>query len=303
MHGLHPAANPRIATTSDGLTGRSSPPRRRLAAWAPPPPSAFTLIELLVVIAIIAILAALLLPALSKAKERAINIACLNNLRQLQICWHLYATEHNDFLVPNHSVASVGSGEFFTNLDLSLSWCPGNARTDTNTSHIENGHLFPYNRSTAIYRCPADRSKAETPDGRILPLPRTRSYNMSQSVNGIFYGPDSGLSWIPSFQKLSAIQNPDPSRLFVFIDVHEDGILDALFGIPVPEMWYWDGQWFDLPADRHSQGCSLSFADGHVEHWRWKVPKTFQTPGQSVADNGEMTDYRRVQQHVRQTRD
>src|ERR1041385_7136321 len=72
-------------------------------------PNAFTLIELLVVIAIIAILAALLLPSLSKAKTRAISLACLSNLKQLETCWHLYAVDHNDHLPPNNTVADLNS--------------------------------------------------------------------------------------------------------------------------------------------------------------------------------------------------
>ena len=112
--------------------------------------------------------------------------------------------------------------------------------------------------------------------GATLPLLRTRSYNMSQSINGLG-GPNAGLWWIPSFQRLTQIQNPKPEQLFVFIDVHEGGILDALFGLPPPGS-PWEGIWFDLPANRHSQGCVLSFADGHTERWKWKAPKIFTRP-------------------------
>lgn len=278
-----------------------APQQSRPEGERAPRSPAFTLIELLVVIAIIAILAALLLPALSGAKRKAIDLSCLNNLKQLQTCWHLYTADYQDRVPPNHSVANVSSGEFFSELDLSLSWCPGNAQTDTNTLNIERGHLFPYNSSTAIYRCPADKSKVVTPNGDPLPYPRTRSYNMSQSLNGVPHPPESGFAWIPSFQKLSEINDPGPSELFVFIGVHEQGILDSLFGIPLPFMFGWDGYWWDLPANRHGNGGNLSFADGHVERWGWKVPKVFQFVGQPVADNGEIKDYRKVQAHVRQS--
>jgi prepilin-type N-terminal cleavage/methylation domain-containing protein/prepilin-type processing-associated H-X9-DG protein len=262
--------------------------------------SAFTLIELLVVIAIIAILAALLLPSLARSKVQALNIACLNNLKQLQVCWHLYATDHNDSLPPNHSVYDITTGQPIPGLDLDLTWCPGNARQDTNTLNIEKGHLFPYNRTTAIYHCPADKSLVERPDGSTLPMQRTRSYNMSQSVSGLPF--ETVLSEIPTFQKLTQIRDPAPTDLFVFIDVHEGGILDSLFGIPIPGSWS-DGIWYDLPANRHGAGCNFSFADGHVERWRWKVPKVFKHLGQDVAADGEMADYRRVQSHIRKTLD
>jgi prepilin-type N-terminal cleavage/methylation domain-containing protein len=258
----------------------------------------FTLIELLVVIAIIAILAALLLPALSRSKRHALNVACLNNQKQLTLCWLMYSNDHNDRMPPNNSVYDISTGQPIPGLDLSQTWCPGNTRLDTNTANIEKGYLFTYNRSAAIYRCPADRSFVELGPGVTLPIPRTRSYNMSQSINGIS-GPIAGvhsLWWIPSYQRLSEIKNP--AEIFVFIDVHEDGILDALFGIPPPES-SWEGIWFDLPANRHNQGCSLSFADGRSERWKWVAPKIFRELGQTVSAE-ELPDYRRVQGAIRQ---
>ena len=272
----------------------------RLARTSSSPghPRGFTLIELLVVIAIIAILAALLLPALSKGKERALSMACLNNLRQLQICWHSYAMDHEDILPPNQSVYDLNTGAPVPGADLGWTWCPGNTRVDTNLANIESGYLYPYNRNARIYHCPADRSTVVLPSGTQTGLPRTRSYNMSESINGIAFSADSGLGGIPTFAKFTQISHPPPVDLMVFLDVHEDGILDSLFGIPWPGSYFPD-MWWDFPANRHSQGCNFSFADGHAEHWKWRVPKIFHMLGQPVTDAAELVDFRRVQSHVR----
>ncbi len=262
---------------------------------------AFTLVELLVVIAIIAILAALLLPALSKAKMRSQTTKCLNNLHQLQLCWLLYGDDHDGILPPNNSINTFGDGvsiDFDTETEGSKTWCTGNAKLDTTTKHIENGCLFPYNRSTTIYHCPADQSKVETSTGAKLTQLRTRSYNMSLSVNGVV---EAKYRFIPSYSKLTDIIRPAPHDLFVFLDVHEDGITDSLFGIPWQNSGF-ENMWWDVPANRHQQGCNFAFADGHAERWKWVVPKVFYQLGQPIASDAEMGDFLRVQAHVRPRR-
>jgi prepilin-type processing-associated H-X9-DG protein len=259
------------------------------------------LIELLVVIAVIAILASLLLSGLSRAKAHALNVACLNNLKQLQVCSHLYALDHVDRLPPNNFVYDIGTGQPETGFSASFTWCPGLAPTDTNTANIESGLLFPYNRAVAIYHCPSDKSTVETTNAVRLPMLRTRTYDLSQSINGHPTAP-ARFIFPPDFQKESDINDPAPSRLFEFIDVHERAIHDSQFGIPPPgwarifgttEVW-WNG-----PTGRHGQGGNLSFADGHVEHWRWAAPKLFTKLGQDIDGPEDLKDFRRLQACVR----
>ena len=159
-------------------------------------------------------------------------------------------------------------------------------RTDTSTINIERGLLFPYNSSVAVYHCPADKSTVVDANGVPLAQTRTRSYNMSSSVH--CYS-------APSYTNYLDILEPEPSGLFVFIDVHEDDIIDSTFGIGSASAGFADF-WIDLPADRHNRGANVSFADGHVEHWRWMSPKHFEHWIQSPADPGDWLDLRRLQQ-------
>jgi prepilin-type N-terminal cleavage/methylation domain-containing protein/prepilin-type processing-associated H-X9-DG protein len=251
--------------------------------------SAFTLIELLVVIAIIAILAALLLPALSQAKSRAQTIACNNNIKQLEDCCHLYTTDYNDFWPPNQ-VGGFVSAPSSTNGPSTVkninSWCPGIAPEDTSLSNLESGLIFSYNKTPAIYHCPADNS---TVDG-YPNLPRTRSYCMDISL--------ACSDATTTYWKFTDITQPPPAGLFVFIDTQEEDIWDATFGIFSSGSYYAD-YWLDLPADRHQQGANLSFADGHVERWHWKAPKIFQGVFWPPYSYDDLADLQRLQQCVK----
>jgi prepilin-type processing-associated H-X9-DG protein/prepilin-type N-terminal cleavage/methylation domain-containing protein len=287
--------------------------------------AAFTLLELLVSIAVLVILAGLLLPNLSRAKESARSINCMSNLRQLQLCWQMYADDYAGVFVPNDWIASVSSssgsgstngsggtnGSGNTNVQdfVQTSWCEGDALVDTTTSNLQLGLLYPYNNSAGIYHCPSDLSTIEDANGNPLPQPRTRSYNMSQSVNGYPYltNLDDGMvvdALQPCFADISDVTNPAPAQLFVFIDENEFTLEDAQFGYPalIPSPFGYP-QWWDMPSNRHNQGANLSFADGHVEHWKWQVPMIppYPFPGwtQPVPPE-QMPDYMRVGNAMRQ---
>ena len=224
------------------------------------------------------------MPALSQAKSHAWSAVCLNNLKQQQVAWHIYAGDNNDAVAPNDSFSSVsepGSSNAPFAAQSGATWCPGIAPLDTTTSNIELGLMFPYNRADGIYRCPADTSTV-TGTG----LTRTRSYCMSISLCC-----DDATG---SCRKMADIFNPSPSGLFVLIDTHELDIWDSTFGIFSSDSAY-ASYWLDLPADRHAQGASLSFADGHCEHWRWKAPKRFVSRWQQTYDAADLADLQRLQ--------
>ena len=233
----------------EGMAGRS--------------PRGFTLIELLVVIAIIAILASLLLPVLSKAKGMGQRTVCLNNLKQLTLGWTLYSVDQNDFLPPNHEDYAGHAGS----RSDAPSWVTGNAFTDTTSSNIQRGLLFQHVNADATYRCPSDRSTVRDA-GK---LPRTRHYGLSVYLNGTGNAATHGETVTALiFRKQSSIQNPDPSNAFAFIDNHPGNTAGGVFSVAQPGDWHWS----HFPGARHQNGFNLSFADGHVEHWRCKEAKS-----------------------------
>ena len=243
-------------------------------AWA------FTLVELLVVIAIIGILAAMVLPALSQAMEQARRIQCVNNVKQMQTMWHLYATDNMDRLVPNGPDAGMTDGTALPD-EIPQCWVMGamfytpNSTSSTNTLYLADRKyaLFgAYNRAPAIYKCPDDPTKvrfdtanSDASAARSVNLPRVRSYGLNSCLGWernprlTLEGHLTGISEIRGAHHTGV----RPSEQSVFLDVHPDSIQEAPFLAPTSTTWW------ALPASYHNRSSCISFADGHVDVHRW----------------------------------
>jgi len=244
--------------------------------------SGFTLIELLVVIAIIAILAAMLLPALAKSKDRAQGIRCVSNMKQLALGWTMYSGDNSERLVNNWVLTSGAAPP--------ESWVGGNMQLSadaTNLALIQNCKLFPYNPSAGIYQCPSIHPP--TPAGAgLVPL---RTVSLNARMGAALPGDTSTAGTVntftvsgayPVFKKSTSIAGPAPVNALTFIEESINTIDDGIFFLQVAAgQTTWNS---NSPTVRHSQGCSLSFADGHSEHWKWQNLAVDNTYSASAAN-------------------
>jgi prepilin-type N-terminal cleavage/methylation domain-containing protein/prepilin-type processing-associated H-X9-DG protein len=267
----------------------------------------FTLIELLVVIAIIAILAAMILPALGKAKQKTQGIYCMNNGKQLMVAFHMYGTDCRDFFPPNPDDSNTTAGH---------NWCPGGAGVgggnefDPDILMNENKNLLAkyIGKNITVYKCPADKRAAGNANGDSASNPvyqgkkvnPVRTISMNQAVGTVCQTFKSGGSghganqppvfpvdgpWLNNahshkagnpwntYHKGTVIGRPGAAMIWAIIDENTFGLNDAGFGVGMQT-----AEWIDYPGWYHNNACGFAFLDGHSEIHKWRAGTTLITP-------------------------
>ena len=255
---------------------------------------AFTLIELLVVIAIIAILAAMLLPALSKAKMSAWGTQCVSNLKQCQLAAAEYKGDYNNYLVPNSPYSGYmnagSSNTAWINSANGDESYPAASPGNTNLALYTTGLLAPYvAKEVGVYKCPTDIVPSQGGQQRL------RTYSMNGQMGAVYMAPAHFNDDAPALQyvKDSDITHPAPSDAFVFCEESMWSINDGYLEIDSHS-----GGFPDVPGSYHANGMGISFADGHAMIHKWQTSVLLNAKGHSVTAGKQNLDWIWFAQHA-----